>query len=38
MNDTFLFNMKQALGNCISETDSIHWMFCINPDSGFSRD
>lgn len=38
MNDTFLANLKHALGNCISETDSIHWMFCNNPESDFSRD
>lgn len=38
MNDTFLFDLKQALDNCISDTDSIHWMFCNNPESDFSRD
>lgn len=38
MNDTFLSDLKQALDNCISGTDSIHWMFCNNPESDFSRD
>lgn len=38
MNDTFLSDLKQALGNCISETDSIHWIFCNNPVSDFSHD
>lgn len=38
MNDTFLSDLKQALDNCISDTDSIHWMFCNNPESDFSRD
>lgn len=37
MNDTFLSDLKQALGNCISDTDSIHGMFCNNPESDFSR-
>lgn len=38
MNDTFLSDLKQVLNNCISETDSVHWMFCNNPASDFSRD
>lgn len=37
MNDTFLSDLKQALDNCISSTDSIHWMICNNPESDFSR-
>lgn len=38
MNDFSLSDLKQALDSCISGMDSIHWMFCRNPESDFSRD
>lgn len=37
MTDTFLFGLKQILDNCIAELDSIHSLFCKNPESDFSR-
>ena len=37
MADTFLYDLKKTLDNCISELDSIHHLFCNNPQSDFTR-
>ena len=36
--DNFLSELKQTLSNCIAELDSIHSLFCVNPDTDFTRD
>jgi len=33
----FLSNLKTTLDNCIAELDEIHFMFCKNPESDFTR-
>lgn len=38
MADTFLSELKQTLDNCIAELDSIHSIFCQNPESDFTRE
>ena len=37
MADFFLSNLKSTLDNCITELDEIHFMFCRNPESDFTR-
>jgi len=37
MADTFLRDLKQTLDQCIAELDSIHHLFCENPQSDFTR-
>jgi len=38
MADNFLRDLKQTLDNCIFELDSIHSLFCNNPETDFTRD
>ena len=33
----FLSELKTALNECIDELDEIHFMFCKNPESDFTR-
>lgn len=33
----FLSDLKATLGNCIAELEEIHFMFCKNPESDFTR-
>lgn len=33
----FLSDLKKTLDNCIAEPDEIHFMFCKNPESDFTR-
>jgi len=35
--DNFLSELKQTLDNCISELDYIRPLFCVNPDTDFTR-
>lgn len=35
--DIFLSELKQTLDNCIAELDSIHSLFCFNPEADFTR-
>ena len=37
MPDTFLLDLKQTLESCISELDSIHYLFCKDPEKDFTR-
>lgn len=37
MADTFLSDLKLTLDNCIAELDSIHSLFCQNPERDFTR-
>lgn len=37
MADIFLSKLKQTLDNCISELDAVHSMFCIHPETDFTR-
>lgn len=37
MADNFLSQLKQTLDNCILELDEIHSMFCIHPETDFTR-
>lgn len=37
MAQNFLSDLKMTLGNCIAELDEIHFMFCKNPEAGFTR-
>lgn len=38
MADIFLRDLKLTLDNCIAELDSIHSLFCKNPETDFTRD
>lgn len=38
MSDTFMFTLKERLDSCITELDSIHHLFCQNPEKDFTRD
>lgn len=33
----FLSDLKATLDNCIAEVEEIHFMFCKNPESDFTR-
>lgn len=37
MAHNFLSDLKKTLDNCIAELDEIHFMFCKNPESDFTR-
>ena len=37
MAQNYLSNLKSTLDNCIAELDDIHFMFCQNPESDFTR-
>lgn len=37
MADNYLSQLKQTLDNCILELDEIHSMFCIHPETDFTR-
>ena len=37
MADHFLSDLKTTLDNCIAQLDKIHFMFCQNPESDFTR-
>ncbi len=37
MTHIFLSDLKATLDNCIAELDEIHFMFCQNPESDFTR-
>ena len=37
MAHVFLSELKTTLNNCIDELDEIHFMFCKNPESDFTR-
>ena len=37
MADIFLSDLKMALDHCITELDEIHFLFCKNPESDFTR-
>lgn len=38
MANTFLFTLKQTLDNCISELDQLHSLFCLHPETDFTRE
>ena len=38
MADVFLRDLKRTLDYCIAEFDSIHSLFCKNPETDFTRD
>lgn len=38
MANTYLYDLKQTLNNCISELDEMHSLFCNNPQSDFTRE
>ena len=37
MAQTFLSKLKTTLNDCINELDKIHFLFCKNPQSDFTR-
>ncbi len=37
MSDSFMLTLKDRLNACISELDSIHYLFCQNPEADFTR-
>ena len=37
MDHFFLSDLKATLNNCIAELEEIHFMFCKNPESDFTR-
>ena len=37
MTHIFLSDLKATLDNCIAELEEIHFMFCKNPESDFTR-
>lgn len=35
--DNFLSELKQTLDNCIAELDSVRSLFCVNPETDYTR-